>query len=103
MNKYCVDTNIIVYTMKGLEPAVDFMKKAQNNEIIFSVIVEAELFSSWKLFFNSAPDYRVKMAENNSQHGSQRDNDDQAKKTKINAAQEQGDDHRQGMKMQTAA
>jgi len=49
LTKYCVDTNIIVYTMNGLEPAVSFMKKAQNEEIIFSVIVEAELFSSWKL------------------------------------------------------
>lgn len=58
MNKYCVDTNIIVYTMKGLEPAVDFMKKAQNNEIIFSVIVEAELFSSWKLSDEDMHDLR---------------------------------------------
>lgn len=47
MTKYCVDTNIIVYTMNGLEPAIEFMKEAQKieTEIIFSVIVEAELFS----------------------------------------------------------
>ena len=29
MTKYCVDTNIIVYTMNGLEPAINFMKEAQ--------------------------------------------------------------------------
>ncbi len=49
MSKYCIDTNIIVYTMNGLKPAIDFMKKAQDEEIIYSVIVEAELFSSSKL------------------------------------------------------
>jgi len=51
LTKYCVDTNIIVYTMNGLEPAIDFMKETQGTEteLIFSVIVEAELFSSSKL------------------------------------------------------
>ncbi len=49
MTKYCIDTNIIVYTMNGLEPAVNFMREAQDKVIIFSVIVEAELFSSSKL------------------------------------------------------
>ncbi len=58
MTNYCVDTNIIVYTMNGLEPAVSFMKKAQNEGIIFSVIVEAELFSSWKLTDEDFSDLR---------------------------------------------
>ena len=49
MNKYRVDTNIIVYTMNGLEPAVNFMKNIQDKKIIYSVIVEAELFSPWML------------------------------------------------------
>ncbi len=58
MTKYCVDTNIIVYTMNGLEPAVNFMKKAQNNGIVYSVIVEAELFSSLKLTEEDIHDLR---------------------------------------------
>lgn len=58
MSRYCVDTNIIVYTMNGLEPAAEFMKNAQNEEIIYSVIVEAELFSSWKLIEEDINDLR---------------------------------------------
>ena len=58
MTKYCVDTNMIVYTMNGLEPAVDFMREAQEKEITFSVIVEAELFSSAKLTEEDMHDLR---------------------------------------------
>ncbi len=58
MSRYCIDTNIIVYTMNGLEPAAEFMKTAQNEEIIYSVIVEAELFSSWKLTEEDINDLR---------------------------------------------
>ena len=44
--------------MNGLEPAAEFMKTAQNEEIIYSVIVEAELFSSWKLTEEDINDLR---------------------------------------------
>ena len=46
--------------MNGLEPAIDFMKEAQGmeTEIIFSVIVEAELFSSSKLTEEDMNDLR---------------------------------------------
>jgi len=58
LSKYCIDTNIIVYTMNGLKPAIEFMKKAQEEEIIYSVIVEAELFSSAKLTDEDINDLR---------------------------------------------
>ena len=58
MSKYCIDTNIIVYTMNGLKPAIEFMQRAQNEEIIYSVIVEAELFSSSKLTDEDINDLR---------------------------------------------
>jgi len=58
LNKYCVDTNILVYTLHGLKPAVDFMKEIENKEIIYSVIVEAELYSSWKLSDEDKRDLR---------------------------------------------
>lgn len=48
MNKYLLDTNIIIYNMKGLTQVVEFLKyleEHQGNEIIYSIIVEAELFS----------------------------------------------------------
>jgi len=57
--KYCVDTNIIVYTLQGLEPAIRFMKDNENIELIFSVIVEAELFSSSKLTKEDEHDLRI--------------------------------------------
>jgi len=57
--RYCLDTNIVVYTLNGLVPAVEFMKEAQNNsEIVYPVIVEAELFSSAKLTREDMQDLR---------------------------------------------
>jgi len=44
--------------MNGLKPAADFMKNAQNEDIIYSVIVEAELFSSKKLTEEDINDLR---------------------------------------------
>jgi len=49
MTSYCIDSNIVIYTLDGLEPVVTFMTDAQNQEIIYPVIVEAELYSSSKL------------------------------------------------------
>ncbi|KKM10732.1 hypothetical protein SY88_11570 [Clostridiales bacterium PH28_bin88] len=46
--KYLLDTNIIIYNKKGLTPAVEFLAEIEENpevEIIYSTIVEAELFS----------------------------------------------------------
>ncbi len=56
--RYCIDTNIIIYTMNGLRPAVDFMIIAQNHEIIYPVIVEAELYSSAELTKEDMQDIR---------------------------------------------
>ncbi|CEP68833.1 Uncharacterized [Moorella glycerini] len=48
LNKYVIDTNIIIDTMQGVAEAVNFMEKVEVEEVqvFYSVIVEAELFSS---------------------------------------------------------
>ncbi|MCL6639474.1 MAG: type II toxin-antitoxin system VapC family toxin [Firmicutes bacterium] len=50
-NKFVVDTNIVIYTLKGIEKIVKVMEKleADNIEIYYSTIVEAELFSFHEL------------------------------------------------------
>jgi len=50
-NRYVVDTNIVVYTLKGVENAIEFMAKLEENdvEVYYSTIVEAELFSFHEL------------------------------------------------------
>lgn len=48
MNKYLIDTNIIIFTTKGDEKAVSFMEQMyvdQSKDFLCSVIIEAELFS----------------------------------------------------------
>ena len=50
-NRYIVDTNIIVYTLKGLKNAIEVMEKLEddNFEVYYSTIIEAELFSFHEL------------------------------------------------------
>lgn len=45
--RYLVDTNIVIYTLKGFEEAVLAMEKLEDEstEVFYSTIVEAELFS----------------------------------------------------------
>jgi predicted nucleic acid-binding protein len=49
--KYLIDTNIIIYTLKGINTAVETMEELENgeSEIYYSTIVEAELFSFHQL------------------------------------------------------
>lgn len=49
MNRYLIDSNIIIYTTKGDEKAVTFMEQLyadQSKDFLCSVITEAELFST---------------------------------------------------------
>lgn len=57
--KYLVDTNIVIYTLKGINEAVDTMERFEDdeNEIYYSTIVEAELFS----FHQLTKDQRIKI------------------------------------------
>ncbi len=50
-DKYLVDNNIIIYTLKGVDMIVKAMEKLENdnNEIFYSTIIEAELFSFHEL------------------------------------------------------
>jgi predicted nucleic acid-binding protein len=50
-NRFVVDTNIVVYTLKGVQEIVDVMEKLEddNIEVYYSTIVEAELFSFHEL------------------------------------------------------
>ncbi|HHV19158.1 MAG TPA: type II toxin-antitoxin system VapC family toxin [Thermoanaerobacterales bacterium] len=50
-NRYLVDTNIVIYTLKGVEKIVKVMEKLENNtnKVYYSTIVEAELFSFHEL------------------------------------------------------
>jgi predicted nucleic acid-binding protein len=50
-NRYVVDTNIVIYTLKGIEQAVAAMDKFEDDdiEVYYSTIVEAELFSFHEL------------------------------------------------------
>ena len=51
MNKYVIDTNIVIYTLlakREYEKIIDFMDEIYDDEktdILYPVIVEAELFS----------------------------------------------------------
>lgn len=58
-NRYVVDTNIVVYTLKGVENVVEFMAKLEENdaEVYYSTIVEAELFS----FHELAEEQKIKI------------------------------------------
>lgn len=58
-NRYVVDTNIIIYTLKGLRNAIEVMEKLEDNdiEVYYSTIVEAELFS----FHELTEEQRVKI------------------------------------------
>lgn len=50
-NKFVVDTNIVIYTLKGYEKIVAVMEKLEDDsvEVLYSTIVEAELFSFHEL------------------------------------------------------
>lgn len=58
-NKFVVDTNIVIYTLKGIEKIVKVMEKLEddNIELYYSTIVEAELFS----FHELTEEQRVKI------------------------------------------
>ncbi len=48
MNRYLIDTNIIIYTLRGVSSVVEFMAHIYGNdqaEIVYSTITEAEIFS----------------------------------------------------------
>lgn len=47
LTKYCIDANILIYTLNNEHPAVEFMDEVENSDcdVIYSTIVEAELFS----------------------------------------------------------
>ena len=51
-SKYVIDTNVIIDTMQGIPEAANFMemvdanKSQSQSQILYSVVVEAELFSS---------------------------------------------------------
>lgn len=50
-NRCVVDTNIVIYTLKGIQEIVEVMEKfeADDIEVFYSTIVEAELFSFHEL------------------------------------------------------
>jgi predicted nucleic acid-binding protein len=52
--KYLVDTNIVIYTLKGEKEAVEAMESFEDEmiEIFYSTIIEAELFSFHQLTKN---------------------------------------------------
>jgi predicted nucleic acid-binding protein len=52
--KYLVDTNIVIYTLKGEKEAVEAMESFEGEtiELFYSTIVEAELFSFHQLTEN---------------------------------------------------
>ena len=58
-NKAVVDTNIIIYTLKGSETVVTAMEQFEGEaiEILYSTIVEAELFS----FHELTPEQAIKI------------------------------------------
>ncbi|MBS3975427.1 MAG: type II toxin-antitoxin system VapC family toxin [Syntrophomonadaceae bacterium] len=49
--RYVVDTNIIIYTLKGMREAVQALEQLEEDalEVYYSTIVEAELFSFHEL------------------------------------------------------
>jgi len=60
LTRYLLDTNIIIYNKKGLTPVVEFLTKLEQNpevEIIYSTIVEAELFSYHNLTEQDKQDF----------------------------------------------
>lgn len=55
MNKFLLDTNICIYYLEGNSTVVTYMDGLlgkPNNELVLSVITEAELFSSPKVYGN---------------------------------------------------
>ena len=58
-NRYLVDTNIIIYTLQGLEEVVKVMERLENDNytVYYSTIIEAELFS----FHELTQEQRVKI------------------------------------------
>lgn len=50
-NRYVVDTNIVIYTLKGINKAIEVMEELEDDdiEIYYSTVVEAELFSFHEL------------------------------------------------------
>ena len=60
LNRYVVDTNIVIATMQGAPEAVAFMEGAEStkSDVLYSVIVEAELFSSSALTEDDKRDLR---------------------------------------------
>lgn len=51
LTRFVVDTNIIIYTLKGVKEAVETLEQLEKNdlEVYYSTIVEAELFSFHEL------------------------------------------------------
>ncbi|MHB1420708.1 MAG: type II toxin-antitoxin system VapC family toxin [Bacillota bacterium] len=58
--KYVIDTNVIIDTMRGTSETVNFMTLMESREfqVLYSVIVEAELFSSQLLTEEDKKDLR---------------------------------------------
>jgi predicted nucleic acid-binding protein len=50
-NRYVIDTNIIIYTLKGIQEGVQTLEQLEDDdlEVYYSTIVEAELFSFHEL------------------------------------------------------
>ncbi|MHB1128243.1 MAG: type II toxin-antitoxin system VapC family toxin [Bacillota bacterium] len=59
-SKYAVDTNIIIYVLKGVGKAIEIMEQFEEDgaDVYFSTIVEAELFSFHEL--NSEQKARIR-------------------------------------------
>jgi predicted nucleic acid-binding protein len=58
-NRFVVDTNIVIYTLKGIREIVEVMEKLEDDkiEVYYSTIVEAELFS----FHELTPEQMIKI------------------------------------------
>jgi tRNA(fMet)-specific endonuclease VapC len=55
LSKYLFDTNVCIYYLEGNHAVTEFMSKVlreSHNSLVLSVITEAELFSSPKVFGN---------------------------------------------------
>ncbi len=60
LDRYAIDTNVIIATMQGVPDAVAFMETVElaGSEVLYSVIVEAELFSHSALTEDDRADLR---------------------------------------------
>lgn len=56
MGKFLLDTNVCIYCLDGNSRVIEYLGEIvrdPNNELVLSVITEAELFSSPKVYLNS--------------------------------------------------